>query len=428
MGKSYGILRVASNAEIEASQKNEIDFLKDEVVESALSAHIRKVWTINRQSKETIENEMLNCLRQKKGEYDPQTLANIREQGGSEIYMKLTTTKVRAAISWIRDIIGEERPWGLEPTPMPELPSWAVKGIIEKIKAEMQPGMSEEQMMERAAVMRDAALKAMREIARDASDRMELKCEDQMAEGGWDDTMEDFVDDFCTFSAAFIKGPIMEKKHTLKWGEMSQGSMTPVVKEEIAMVFKRVSPFDIYPSPDATKIDDGNLIERERYSRGEIYALRGQKGYNDDAIEGVLDQYGRSGLKDWLWRDYERAQLEGKENWWLRSDSNTIDGLHYYGSAQGVVLLEWGVNPKLIEDPLADYEIDAILIGTHVIRAVLNKDPLKRRPYRKACYQNVPGSFWGLSIPYLMRIRECVMRLVARWPITLAFHRAHRLR
>lgn len=406
MAENYGLVRVMSNSDVEKS-RDETDLLEHEedINESSLSAHIRKNWEINRQARENIEDEMLKCLRQKRGEYDPDVLAQIHEQGGSEIYMKLTTTKIRAAISWITDIMSEDRPWGLEPTPIPELPKWAITGIITRIKETMgmQPGVTEEQMLERAGIMRDEALKALKEIADDASDRMEQRCEDQMAEGGWDDALKEFIDDFCTFPAAFLKGPVMERRHTLKWGEMDRGGMTPIVTEEIGMTYKRVSPFDMYPGPDATKIDDGNLIERERYSRKELYRLREAKGYNKQAIESVLDQYGRAGLKDWLWRDYERAQLEDKDNWWLRSDSNMIDGIHFYGSAQGISLLEWGINPKLINDPLDDYEIDAILIGTYVIRAVINKDPLQRRPYRKACYQNVPGSFWGLAIPYLMR-------------------------
>jgi len=365
-----------------------------------------------------IEDELLKCLRQKKGEYDPETLNQIKSMGGSEIYMKLTTTKIRGAVAWFKEILlpAGDKAWGIEPTPMPELPGWAYQEIAKRLMETGGGDDPEEVTMMRAAEMRDSAVRALNEIARDAAERMEIKIEDQLAEGNWENSMEEFIDDFCTFPCSFLKGPYLVKEHTMKWGDITvaTGKVKPIVKEEIKHRYKRVSPFDMYPSADATTIHDGNIIERERYTRKEVFALKGRKGYNDKEIDAVLEEYGRSGLKDWLWRDYERAQLEGKRNWYLRSDGNSIDGLHYYGSAQGLALLEWGLDPKKIDDPLADYEIDAILIGTHVIRAVINKDPMRRRPYKKASYDNVPGSFWGMSIPFLMRDIQRMCNAVAR--------------
>jgi hypothetical protein len=120
------------------------------------------------------------------------------------------------------------------------------------------------------------------------------------------------------------------------------------------------------------------------------------------------------GLRDWLWRDYERARLEGKDKYWLREDAGTLDGLHYYGSVQGLLLLEWGIDPDKIPDPLAEYEIDAIKIGRHVIRAVINNDPLNRRGYHKASFQKIPGGFWGIAIPKLMRDHQRMCNATAR--------------
>jgi len=415
---SYGLIRVKSNEEInkEEAAKTEADNRDISEYESQLAAHISKAWELNRWAKEVWMDEMLECMRQRNGEYDNETLTAIRSQGGSEIYMMLTATKIRAAVSWIRDILlpSGDKAWGLSPTPMPDLPEELIGAISDRI-AQTLPEQPPEQgydayITQRAAKMRDEIMKSLKEIADDSAERMENKIEDQLTEGNWEESMGEFIEDFCTFPAAIMKGPIPRKKTRLKWGPGGQ----PIVSQEVILEYKRVSPFDVYPAPHASDVNDGDFIERIRFSRREIHNLIGMKGYNDDALRAVLEEYGRGGLRDWLWRDYERARVEGKDKYWMRQSDGTIDGLHYFGSAIGLSLLEWGVNPDQIPDPLAEYEIDAIKIGRHVVRAVLNRDPLRRRGYHKACFQKIPGGFWGISIPKLMRDHQRMCNATAR--------------
>ena len=66
------------------------------------------------------------------------------------------------------------------------------------------------------------------------------------------------------------------------------------------------------------------------------------------------------------------------------------------------------------EDENKYWEIEAILVGTEVIKCKLNDDPLKRRPYYKASYQNIPGAFWGRSLPSLMRDIQRMCNACAR--------------
>jgi hypothetical protein len=415
--EKYGLLVVKSNEQInkEQAEQDAMNRVPD-AVESQLASHIQRAWEINRWAKEEIEDEMLECLRQRNGEYDNKTLQAIREQGGSEIYMMLTATKIRAAVSWIRDILipAGDKPWGLSPTPIPELPDFAMRAIAERIRETLPQGEPEEgyraYIEQRASFLRDEVIKAMKLSAEDAAQRMETQIEDQLAEGGWTDALGEYIEDFATFPAAIMKAPLVRRKKNLSWGPQGQ----PVISNDIFLEYKRISPFDLYPSPDSSSINDGDLIERIRFNRRDLYNLIGLPGYNDEAIRAVLQEYGQGGLRDWLWRDYERAQLENKDRFWMRQDQKTIDGLHYWGSAQGLALLEWGHDPDEIDDPLAEYEIDAIKIGRHVIRSVINKDPLQRRPYHKASFQNVPGGFWGIAIPKLMRDQQRMCNATAR--------------
>jgi hypothetical protein len=78
-----------------------------------------------------------------------------------------------------------------------------------------------------------------------------------------------------------------------------------------------------------------------------------------------------------------------------------IDSLWYWGSVPGWKLMSWGMDGAGELDPARDYEVEAEIIGPYVIMCRLNPDPMRRRPFWKACYSAKPGSFWGQSAPEL---------------------------
>ena len=386
-----------------------------QLMESSLGAHIRRSWESAKVAKQEVEYRLLDCLRRRKGEYSPDKLAAIRKEGGAEIYMMITATKCRAAGAWIRDIMmpANEQPWGLQPTPVADVPDEYVMPVFQQLQQQAMQAQQEGEQVDMAALIeqaREQVRQLAQEKAEEAAERHEDTIADQLAEGGWSEAFEQFVDDFVTYPTGFVRAPILRRVPTLEWLEGWQPVKTTTIRPE----FERVSPFDMYPSPDATNIDDGAfIIERARFTRMQLNQLIGVPSFNEESIRRVLEQYGQGGLRDWLWTDGERAELEGRGHEWL-THGETIDGLIYSGGAQGVTLLQWGINPDEIEDPLAEYEIEAILIGQHVIRVRINRDPLERRPYHKASYQPVPGSFWGQAIPELMADIQDVCNATAR--------------
>lgn len=390
---AYGLLKVIPGSEL--AQKD--DIAPEELTEmnvSELARHIRKQWEVNKSAKIFLEEGLLEDQRAKKGQYSPEKLRAIQQMGGSSIYMMLTATKQRAAASWIKDIIlpPDEKAWGIDPTPIPQLPDWAEKAVRERMVM-----LGEEANSQAEQDLRQMVADELSKQAKYSAENMENKIEDQLAEAKWGMIMDELIDDFTTFSCCIMKGPVLKKRKTLKWVS-TYGDVKPKVGEEIMLSFDRVSPFDIYPSPEASDVNDGNLIERIRFRRGELWAMRGVPGYKDSEIEAVLDAY-PLGLRDWLWNDTERLENENKHRWWMNSENGLIDGLHFWGSVQGTSLQTWGIE---VPEPLAEYQIDAILIGNYVIRCQINNDPLARRPYHKACYDPLPGAFFGNSIRYLM--------------------------
>ena len=58
-----------------------------------------------------------------------------------------------------------------------------------------------------------------------------------------------------------------------------------------------------------------------------------------------------------------------------------------------------------MEDGTAFVPIHAILVGSHVVKAIKNPDPLGRRPYYVTSYERVANSLYGRSIPE--RMTDC---------------------
>lgn len=405
---SIGLLGFKSAAELaaeqEAQRQQEEAARRQRVVESSLSAHINRCFEAAKHSKREIEHRLIDCARRHRGEYDPGKLQEIETVGGSTVYPKLTTTKTRALAAWVADILmpAAGNPWGLDPTPVSDIPPEYLMAFMQRLQQE-DPEIDQEKARKKLLAM-------VKQMADEAAKRHEELIADQLAEGGWHEALEEFIEDFAVYPAAFMKGPILHRVTELGWLQGWQ----PVEVEAVKPMFKRVSPFDIYPAPDATCVNSGSfLIERDRFSRKELNKMIGVPGYNEDAIRAVLQEHGQGGLRSWQSIDTVRAELEDRPNEMLfRTDM--IEGLVYWGSAQGLMLLSWGMSSEQIPDPLADYEIDAILIGRHVIRAVINSNPMGTRPYGKASFQKVPGSFWGKAVAELMNDIQDICCSVAR--------------
>lgn len=411
-------LGLADLIEREAQQLPTIDAITNAQVESALAGHIRKTWGDNKLAKYKIERRMLNCLRARRGEYSSEALAQIQANGGTNIvWADLTETKCRGASAWIREILlpAGERPWALQPTPLPDLPRGLKMAIVDKAVAEAQQVM--QQMAQSAGVvmeksqfretvadlgkkLRKQAELELKKSSEQRARRMEDKIADNQAQGLWEEAMDGFVEDFVTYPAAILKGPVYQRHKRLEWGK----DWTPKVSNNPAQTWERVSPFDAYPAMGAKTCQDGDFIERIRFQRKQLYDLKGLPGYQDDQIEQALLDYTNGHLEGWLWTESERQRLEKESTYLFLTPPGLIDALNFWGSVPGWKLASWGVSADL--EPDRDYEVNCLLIGKYVVYCALNPDPLGTRPYFRACYDEIPGAFWGRSIPDLCSVHQ----------------------
>lgn len=422
-----GVLPIKSLSQLQAEEKAQAEVANSRSYITNLAGHIKKQWeTMNLAKRQTVEPRLLQCLRQRKGEYDPEKLTLIKQQGGSDIYMMLSSNKARAASSWIRDVMtdpeGGALPFTVKPTPKPDLPPNIIQQAYAQMRAELEHAAmlgiqpSPEELEEYVEARKQMIQNHVYEEACEKAAAMKRKMDDQLIEGGCREEFNQFIDDLATFPYAMMKGPVVKKVKTFKWvpGVQSGGFMLQI-GEELRPTWERVDPFMVYWAPHASQPDDGDLIERHRLTRQDLNAMIGVDGYSDSAIRAVLDEFGRGGLHEWLWIDSQKATAEGKHlSSVMQNSGELIDALQFWGSVQGKLLVEWGIDEGEVEDPLLDYQVEAWLIGGWVIKAIINPDPLGRKPYYKAAYEEVPGSWLGNSPMDLIRDCQDVCNATAR--------------
>ena len=392
--------------------KNTIDVVEvggvSELVINQLGSHIRSVVDEYETDKSNINEELETCKRQARSEYSATEIANYKKAGvGCTDYQPLTENKINVAHSLLFDVIsqGGGRAWMLEPTPEPDLPEDAIAEITNKSMEMLQGWINEglqirvEDAYQLGKDMRQEMRNLLDKEAKQKAERMQLKMDDQIAEGGFWDAIESVAKDFCTYPASFLRAAErMERRARFEKGKLEE-------KDEVIIQWERVSPFNVLPSRNTKKLDDDSLVMKVSYSRAELDSLKSTDGYDADKIDLALTNYGRSGLVERALNDSDNVEASryddsDKEQTGYIS-GGIIEGYEYWGSCPGIMLKEWGMK-KEIEDN-AEYAIHAILIGDYIIFAQLNTNPMQRKLFYTASYEEDPDSIWGGSLPRKMR-------------------------
>ncbi len=419
-----GLLRVVTNQELQTAEDAEIDAERQleesdrEEVENSLAAYVRGRMSDMRnfRNSEGISERLLAALRTYKGEYDQTTLKAIQEFGGSEVYARVTSTKCRAATALLRDVyLGADRPWDIEPTPHPTIPEEVDDDIQSLVNVEVATMMQAnvpvdpQAIADRVGVLRKQGERAAKKTAVEEAERAGERLDDILTEGGFYEAFAEFLIDLPIFPYAVIKGPVVRLKEQTKWVN-GQPERQSVPK----MYWDRVSAFDLYWSPGASRVEQADFVERIQLSRAELSQCKGLPGYNVDAINSVLTASYTDGFHEW-WDtiDTERKMLEDRERW-TRSSSNLIDTAEFTGYVSGRVLREWGKTDQEVPDELQEYFVTAWLVDRWVIKVQLNPTTSNRAPYYISSFEKIPGAMIGDGLPDLLEDVQSICNASAR--------------
>jgi hypothetical protein len=401
----------------ERAQATEDRIQLPEVAIDSLSSFIDKCFAEASTEKSAIIERLLACERQRKGEYEPQLKAQLDAMGAQPIYMMLTDIKCRAADAWIKDVMQNhnESTWALQSTQEPSLPPELTAEITQLVMQEAmmvaQAGIpvENETIEARKAEVQEEATMRSKHIAEDRAKKMENRIIDKLQEGAYKEALGSVIYDFTTYPACFLKGPVLRIEPKMSWGP----NFTPVVKNEISIQVDRVSPYDIYPGPAAVSIQDSYLIHRQKLTRKALRNMIDLKGADKENIEELLRQF-PNGYKTNQTGDAQHNALNDRLRY--ANTDGMFEALEYWGPASGIMLKEWGmvmVDGEKVDD-YEEYQINAWKVANKVVRVVLNPHPLNQRPYSKASFVEVPGSFWGKALPESMADVQTMCNAAAR--------------
>ena len=418
MSLGAALIPVERASDIEARAKRESEEKQQSELLVGLAAHTRKRWiTIRDHKKQEIEPRLVETARARNMEYSPEKLNEIKAQGGSELFMGIVSTKCRTATAWLRDTLlgtGSDKPWSIEATPVPEVPPELIdrlQGIMQQNLAqyyEMGGGeVSEQDLKQLASGMKDTAMREMKHDSDKRVERMEAKMEDQLLEGGFVKALFEFTNDIATYPYAVLKGPVPRKRKKLQW---QNGELVPteVVRDE----WERVDPYKFYWAPWGDDIQNMPVIEIHHLTREDVEAMIGVEGYDEASVRALLADFGCEGF-EWLDRDgSDFEELEGKD--FDEASSDLIAAVQLWDSIPGKMLLDWGLDEKDIEDPQLSYPCEVWMVGNVVIKAVLNYDPIGRKPYYVSSFEKVPGRIDGNGVSDLCMDAQNMCNAAAR--------------
>ena len=418
MALGSALIPVARASDLEAQAQRASDKKQNTPMIVGLSSHVHKRWEVMRDHhQDTLEERLAQCVRARNMEYEPGKLAEIQEQGGSEIFMGIVSAKCRTATAWLRDTLlgtGTDKPWSLSATPIPEVPpdiTQAMQNIMQQNLMQYYNSggepPDETELKQLASGMKDTAMRAMKFEAEKRVERMETKMEDQMIEGGFTKALFEFTNDIATFPYAVLKGPIPRKRKAMKYVEGGLG-VVDVLRDE----WERVDPFKFYWMPWGDDIHSMPVAELHHLTRDDVENMLGVEGYDEDAVRSILTDFGAGGFS---WLDHNDDLMEEvTDQDFDEASKDLVAALQLWDTIPGDILIEWGLSPEEIEDPQKSYPCEVWMIDNIVVRAVLNYDPLGRKPYYMTSFEKVPGRIDGNGVADLCMDAQNMCNAAAR--------------
>jgi len=167
----------------------------------------------------------------------------------SNIFINITRPYVDGAGARVGDMLlpVDDRPWAIEPTPMPEIigmtESKLPKAIREELKA--KHGEDKEAYYDELKTLPEKAEEFIKE-AREAAEKAQLQIEDWHVECQYTAEVRAVIDDSAKVGTGILKGPVPAEFTNWAWSS-EKGEI--VDQKDIRPVSVRVNYWNVFPDP-----------------------------------------------------------------------------------------------------------------------------------------------------------------------------------
>ncbi|MEL6680327.1 MAG: hypothetical protein AAFQ51_16605, partial [Pseudomonadota bacterium] len=273
-----------------------------------------------------IERRWLEDLLQYHGTYDAETQMRLRSNPGtqSKVFLNLTRPKCNALVARLIDLLfpTDDRSWGIQPTPVPDLSAHAERSMqsaaeleakAEEAEAEAEANPQEPEapaLVDSAKEMR-AEAKTARSVAEqhhnvleEAKTRAELmahEIDDILKESRYQAEARDAIEDGVKLGLGVMMGPLPSEQGRASWQTGEDGLYALQTIEDTAPRSVRVDPWCFFPDPDARTIEEcEGVYIRHMMNRKMMRRLAKGPGFDKDAIRRLLRGKPRTVAPDYI--------------------------------------------------------------------------------------------------------------------------------
>ncbi len=405
---------------------------KDAIAENAelnpVVAYVKDRFDRSKTKRRNDETRWIDAYRNFRGEYGPDVQFTESEQ--SQVFIKITKTKVLAAVAQLGDVLfaGNKFPIGIEPTPVP------VGDKPEKVSADFSPVAQQQKQAAgpTATVARPelygAELQSLLTPIQDkltegdspqtpttvtwepikiAAKKMEKKIYDQLEESEASKHLRNMAFEMALFGTGIVKGPFAVDKEYPKWTQAApdaqntdqadgltaapnQGDYTPVIKTVPKVT--SVSVWDFYPDPDAHNMGEcEGVVERHKFSTHDLRQLKKRPMFRKDSIDEAIKR-GYSYHPEY----WETILEDGNMN----SPIERYEVLEYWGmiSRDVAEANEIVVPQRLLNSDNDEFQVNIWICNDQILRLVINPYTPNVIPYYATPYEVNPYSFFGIGV------------------------------
>jgi len=362
------------------------------------------------------ERRWLTSYRNYRGLYGSDN--QFTESEKSQVFIKVTKTKVMAAYGQITDVLfaGQRFPIGISSTREPE-------GVAESVHFDpnqseepqspygfpgdgndLQPGDTTETLGERigeaAKMAQGLDLKEGPGLVPTAitfhpadigAKKMEKRILDQLEESSASKHLRSAAFEMALFGTGVLKGPFAVDKEYPMWEENEEGKVVYNPKITTMPRLEFVSVWNFYPDPDAKNMEQAEfVVQRHKLSNSDLRGLKKRPFFDSEAIDECIDM-GTNYVRKW-WE----TQVEDED-----SKSYSVDRFEvfeYWGNIDKELAVDAGLDiPDEYED-LDTVQINAWVGNGKILRLAINPFVPNRIPYFAAPYELNPYSFYGVGL------------------------------
>lgn len=333
------------------------------------------------------------------------TSARSRTATRSTVVMNITRPYVDAASARVADMLlpTDDTPWGLSPTPKPQLLNKAV--MTTPLAPPSQPQGMPGQPPEMAGMpgmppgipppepTAQALADAEEQQAKDACEVATTQIEDWLVQCQWHAEVRKMIEDCARLGTGILKGPTPARRKHRKM-QQANGEIKLVIEESICPESRCISPWNLYPDGACGEnVQDGSGVwERDALSAKALRELKKLDGYIESQIDKVLDE--GPGAKGEV----------GYQSKVKASDRDVFDVWYYHGCADREDLDAAGVDVPEEGDVTAHCVVT--MVNNRVIKAAINPLDSGEFPYDVMAWQRKAGLPYGTGVAMQINVPQ----------------------